>query len=396
MEKILYIITQSDWGGAQRYVFDLAINLQKSQYRTAEGAVHIAAGGSGPLFDRLEAQKLPTTRLKHLKRPINPYHDLMAYFEIKKLLNHINPDIVHLNSSKAGFLGSLAAKKVGIAKIVYTAHGFVFNEPLPAWKKWLYKKIELASSKLIDKIICVSDFDRQTGIAGGIDSEKLITIHNGIDVDTMNFLPREQAILSLRGAAATKQSNQRNGQGLQENLKQHDDKIAAVGSTLPRNDRVIGCVANFYPSKGLDILIQAMTKIDATLIIIGDGPEKKNLQLIAYNLQLQDKVLLVGSVPDAFKYLKAFDLFVLPSRKEGLPYVLLEAAAAGVPIVATKVGGVPEIISDRQNGYLVQPDNTGELVDKINYALAHPLPPVLAADFTLATMIAKTLTAYSS
>jgi len=395
MKKILYIITQSEWGGAQRYVFDLAINLQKSQ----DNKIYVAAGGDGPLLMRLEAQKLATTRLKHLVRPIHLYHDLMAYFELKKLLGNIKPDIVHLNSSKAGFIGALAAKAAQVPKIIYTAHGFVFNEPLPFWKKWLYKKIELASSRRIDKIIAVSDFDRQTGIAAGIDANKLITIYNGIDASAMNFLSREEARLSLRAkpaslAGGAKQSYNRDKDDLSDGLLQHVDRIASVVSTLPRNDIWIGCIANFYPTKGLDVLIKAMKNIDATLILIGDGPEEKKLRVKSY--ELREKISFIGRIENASQYLKAFDLFVLPSRKEGLSYTLLEAAMARVPIVATKVGGTPEIIKDSQNGYLANPDDVNDLTDKINRALAHPLPPALTTDFTLATMIAKTLTAYSA
>ena len=362
MEKILYIITQSEWGGAGRYVFDLAINLNKSQ----EYKVHIAAGYNGALFARLEAEKLATTHLKHIVRPINPYHDLIAYFELKKLLCHIKPDIVHLNSSKAGFIGALAAKSCGIKKIIYTAHGFVFNEPLPAWKTWLYKKIELFSSKLIDKIICVSDYDRETGIKAGINPSKLITIHNGIDFNSMNLLPKDAAIHSLPINQST-------------------------------NKPIIGTIANFYFTKGLDTLIHAMVKIDAILILIGDGPEKKKLSACAKASadKKLNKIIFLGSIENASQYLKAFDLFVLPSRKEGLPYALLEAAGAGVPTVATKVGGVREIIKDNRNGYLAEVDDVDDLANKINFALAHPLSPTLDMDFTFNTMLTKTITVYS-
>src|SRR3989338_6511962 len=421
MKKILYIITQSEWGGAQRYVFDLAINLQSSTFLNKKGAgcqVRIAAGGNGPLFTRLEAQKLATTRLKHLVRAINPYHDLMAYFELKKLLGNIKPDIVHLNSSKAGILGSLAAKKAGIPKIIYTANGFVFNEPLPFWKKWLYKKIELFSSRRIDKIITVSDFDRQTGITAGIDPNKLITIHNGIDANAMNFLSREEARLSLRAKPASLAgeakpargwapsgwgSYNRNKERLPDSPVQRDDKpapsisegiAASLASTLaPRNDKVIGTIANFYPTKGIDVLIQAMKNIDAALILIGDGPEEKKLRVKSY--ELREKIFFTGPIKNASQYLKAFDLFVLPSRKEGLSYTLLEAAMAGVPIVATKVGGTPEIIQDNSNGYLCAPNDANDLADKIKKALALPLQPKISG-FDLPAMAAKTKAIYES
>ncbi len=362
MTKILYIITQSEWGGAQRYVFDLAINLQKSQGHE----ITVATGGNGQLFDRLEAKKLTTVRLKHLVRSISPMADLRAYFEIKKLLHHTNPDIVHLNSSKVGLLGSLAAARVGIKKIIYTAHGFVFNEPLPFWKKWLYKKIELASSKHVNKIITVSDYDRRTGIKAGINPYKLITIHNGID-PKINFLTKNEA-----------------------RTKFFNTPIHPF-----THSPLIGCIANFYPTKGLDILIQAMKNIDASLVIIGEGREEKKLKLQVISYKLQEKIFFLGHVDNASQYLKAFDLFVLPSRKEGLSYTLLEAVAAGVPIVATAVGGTPEVITDRVNGYLAEPENINDLTDKIKQTLAKPLAPPTFV-FTLDKMIAATAAIYES
>lgn len=366
MKKILFIVTQSEQGGAQRYIFDLAKNLDKSQFE-----VHVAAGGEGEFFGYLKQENLTAYKLKHLVRTMSPLSDVLAYFEIKKLVKQLRPDIVHLNSSKAGVLGSLAAKKLKVAKIIYTAHGFVFNEPLPRQKKWLYKKIELANSRRLDKIIAVSDYDRQTAIKAGIHADKLTTIHNGIDPH-LNFLTKEEA----RSKILT--------------ILNHPN------SQIPKfpNSCLLGCVANLYPTKGLDVLIRAMTKVDAKLIIVGSGPEKKNLQLIAYGLRLNDKIFFSGPIPNASTYLKAFDLFVLPSRKEGLPYVLLEAMAGRVPIVATKVGGVPEIIDDKITGYLAKANNVDDLAEKIKRGLERPLSSHLPPDCVLERMLQKTLRLY--
>ena len=151
MKKILYIITQSELGGAQRYLLDLATNLDKNQYE-----VHIAFGGNGEVFGPLEGQKIASHGLKHLIRSISPISDIKAYFEIKKLISDIKPDIVHLNSSKAGVLGSMAIKKLKVPKTIYTAHGFVFNEPMNPIKKWIYKRAEIGTSKRVHNIISVS------------------------------------------------------------------------------------------------------------------------------------------------------------------------------------------------------------------------------------------------
>ena len=161
--RILYLITQSEFGGAQRYIFDLATNLPAEKYQIA-----VAAGSNEELFSRLREYNIKTYRLKNLIREINPLKDLTAYFEIKKLLKEIKPDILHLNSSKAGVIGAMAGRHIGIKKIIYTVHGFVFNEPLPKWKKLFYLITEKFSARYKDKLICVSEFDRQIGIKKNI------------------------------------------------------------------------------------------------------------------------------------------------------------------------------------------------------------------------------------
>lgn len=369
MRKILYIVTQQEFGGAQRNIFDLAINLDKSQYE-----VHIAAGGlDGPLFERARSQNLAVHGLKHLKRSISPLSDFLAYFELKKLIIDIKPDIVHVHSSKAGVLGSMAAKALNVPKIVYTAHGFVFNEPLHPIVRWLYTMAERGTAERVDIVIAVSEFDRQSGINAGIDENKIITIHNGIDPEQMSFLTREETRLSLREASSTLRTT-----------KQSDQ----------RNDVWIGCIANFYHTKGLDVLIASMAGIDAQLIIIGDGALRSQLESQIKKLNLGDTITLVGRIENASQYLKAFNVLAIPSRKEGLPYILLEAATAEVPVVATRVGGIPEIITDGVTGYLAEPNNPQALAQKIQQALAHQLVPPLLDDCRLARMIEQTKAAY--
>lgn len=373
MEKILYIITQSEIGGAQKYVLDLATNLNKSQYE-----IYVASTGDGPLFEAAKAQKIATKRLKWLKRSISPFKDIMAYFELKSLISEIKPDIVHLNSSKAGFLGSCAAKKLKVKKIIYTAHGFVFNEPGNFLKKIIYKKLEKSNSKRADKIICVSKRDRMLGIKAKMNEKKLITIYNGIDPQKIGFLEKDEAIKELE-----KEIAQRAGES-------EADKFS--NATSPK----IVCVANFYKTKGVDCLVKAMKNIDAVLVLVGDGQENENLKNLAKENNLQEKIIFAGRIPFAARFLKAFDLFVLPSRKEGLPYALLEACAANIPTVTTDVGGTHEVIMHGINGYLVKPNDKNDLREKINQALLENKPSYLPEYFTLEEMIKKTITLYRS
>src|SRR3989344_2985002 len=128
--KILYIITQGEMGGAQRYVYDLATGLDPKQYK-----VTVAVGNErGDLEKKLSAAGISTRVLRHLKRAINPWHDLLVLWEIRRLIQAVKPDIVHLNSTKAGFVGSIAAAMAGARNVVFTAHGFAFLEPGSALK----------------------------------------------------------------------------------------------------------------------------------------------------------------------------------------------------------------------------------------------------------------------
>ncbi len=338
--KILYIITQADGGGAQNYTLALA--------RHFNGA--IAAGSeAGQLFEAAEKNRLATFKLEHLKREVSPYHDLMAIWEIRGLLKAYQPDILHLNSSKAGVLGSFA--KIGLKlKVVFTAHGFVFNEPLPWPVRAFYIALEKTASDFRDQIITVSDKDRATALNFKLAAaEKITTIRNGLP--PLDFLSKEAATAELN---------------------------------LPVNFFLFATIANFYKTKGLDMLIEAVSLLKEDLrkkckfVLFGNGPEENNLKLKIKNLKLEPSFILLGKQDRAYRFLKAFDAFLLPSLKEGFPYALLEAAQAGLPILATRTGGVPEALGEQ--GFYVTPGSPQELAEKIGQ---------LINDQTLRTKLAR-------
>ncbi len=344
-KKILFIVTQSEMGGAQRFVADASVWLAQQNYQ-----VIVAAGkGNGKLFDKLSGLK--TYNLKHLKRMPNPLTGLRAVKEIRHLLKQEQPDILFLCSTMAGILGSIASAskkpmfgcptpKHSMMRVIYRIGGWAFNDPRPWWQKKLILFLEKRTAKRKDKIIVNSQFDFDCALKHKIaPAEKLVKIHNGLDPNRIEFLPKEAAQQKL---------------GLSLNLP------------------TVGAISNFYKTKGLEYLIKAAKNINSSFIIIGDGPERKNLENLIAELNLQDKVILLGRIPEARKYLKAFDILTLPSLKEGFPWVILEAMAAGVPIVATKVGALPEIITDNQSGFLVEPGNSQALAQKIKTLLQNP------------------------
>src|SRR3989344_4455023 len=168
--KILYLVTQAEWGGAQRYIFDLATNLPKDRFE-----VIIACGSysgefpkNNSLLIKVDEQNIKSYRVKNLVRNLRPVKDFLAYLELKKLIKEINPDILHLNSSKAGVLGSMAGKKAGVKKIIYTVHGFVFTQPVPSVVKKFYIWAEKTTARHKTKFICISEDDRSSGLKKSI------------------------------------------------------------------------------------------------------------------------------------------------------------------------------------------------------------------------------------
>ncbi len=376
--KILYIITQSEFGGAQRSVLDLAVGMQKKQYD-----VVVAAGqGRGDFFEMLERERIRTVSLRCIQRGINPVFDLLGIIELYRLLRKEKPDIVHLNSTKVGILGSIAASVsklfFGNPKIVFTAHGWVFNEEVPYWKKLFYRYAEKVASFLRDKIICVSQFDYEAAVRyTTAPAGKLALIHNGIDAEAMRFFSREDARRRLH--------------------------LALEPSTI-----IIGTVAHLYHNKGIDLLIHAVATVGRErprVVVIGEGPERLVFERLITRLHLEHTCFFVGSIPDARRYLKAFDVFVLPSRKEGFPYALLEAGVAGLPIIATDAGGIPEIITHRVSGIVVPCNNVEALAAGIQELIGNePLRKSMGIrfqqrvqeHFRVGDMVAHTSAVYDS
>lgn len=367
--NILYIITQGVWGGAERYVFDLAVNLAD------DFDITVAVGepnGKSDLQKKIKnhESRIRVVELKHLVRPISPIHDILAIFELKNLYKKIQPDIIHLNSSKAGVLGSLAALNMrrSTYNTIYTVHGWVFNEPLPWLKKKIYTFLESITAKLKKRIIILSKADEASGKQQlRLENKKVALIPLGIDPPVL----------------ASK-----------ENARKRLSDIANIST----EGQIVGTIANLYNTKGIDVLLAAVAqqkKMDhVRFVIIGDGPEKKNLQSFITDHQL-DHVHLLGSIKNAAQYLPAFDLFVLPSKKEGTPYTILEAMAADVPIVATDVGGVREMIGEN-NDLLVPAQNPDALGKAIRHKLREKTEYRQRTVPTLDAMITKTKNLYQS
>ncbi len=357
-KKILFLVTQSEYGGAQRYIYETATNLNPQKYE-----IIVSAGkGDKELFKKLEKADIRWHFLKQLKRTPLPWQIILTIKEILTLLKKEKPDVLFLCSTTAGFLGSFAGflyklnnRKLNFRLlIIYRIGGWAFNDPRPSYQNKIILWLEKFTAKFKDKIIVNSNFDRQLAIKHKIASpEKIINIYNGIDANKIDFLSKKQACA----------------------------KLAKLNNKLPtvNHQFIVGTVANFYKTKGLKYLIQSFSalKIKAEIqnlkfVIIGEGKQRKELELLIKQLQLEDVVLLVGRVPNAYKYLKAFNIFILPSLKEGFPWIILEAMSAGLPIISTNVGAIPEIIEDKKQGLLIEPKNPELIAQKIAWLFEHP------------------------
>lgn len=380
-KRILFIITQAELGGAQQFLVQLIRYLNKSLFECT-----IIAGEGEQEIKTLLPDHVSYSTAKHLVRDPNIKDDILSLFELKKIIKHNNPDILFLNSSKAGFNGSLAAKMAGIPKlkVIYRIGGWTFNDPWPNWKKLLFRLLEKISAPWKDYIIVNSSLDLKAAHIYGIKPRRQVQlIHNGID-PYLEFLTKEEARVKL----------------LEKISKENLTKNQGGQGALLQSEIIIGSIANFYPPKDLTNLLKAAVQLpDKTvLVIIGEGQLRPQIEEEIEKLNLKNKVFLAGRIKDAYKYLPAFDIFALPSNKEGFPWVLLEAAAAKIPIVSTSVGAVPEIIEHNKSGFIVESKNPTALAEalraligdeRIRKEFSIQAHQQLLKNFTLQQMIGK-------
>ena len=403
-KNILYLITRAELGGAQRYVLDLANNLQ------GEFNITVAFGKqdtNGELAEKLKIAGINNYNIPHLKRAISPIDDFLALVEIIKLIKKIKPNIIHLNSSKISILGSIASLIIKFQvssfkfQVVYTVHGWVFNEPLPRWLKLFYFWAEKITALFKNKIICVSEFDRQIALTKKIAAAlKLITIHNGLA--PIEFYSKEEARQRIHSVIPASEP---------ESSVQHHEQVSGLRvKPAMTSNLLIGSTGNLYKTKGFEHFIKASKiiseqKISATFIIIGEGEERKKLETLIRQNNLANDFILTGRINEAAKLLPAFDIYICSSVKEGLSYTIIEAMQAGLPIAATNVGGNGELIEDNITGLLAEAGNPESLAQKIielikNPALKNKLgqQAKLKAreEFCLEKMVEETKKAYSS
>lgn len=361
MLNIVQVVTRTDAiGGAQVHVRDLALGLLRDGHQ-----VTVLAGGRGPFVDELAAHNIPYISLEHLVRPIRVRTDFRALVELISVLKSIRPDLVATHSSKAGWLGRLAASTLGLPS-VFTAHGWAFTEGIPERKRRLFALAERMASRFADRIITVSEFDRLLALRSRVAPEdKLITIHNGI--------PDVQ-------------------QGL----------VARPEVSPPR----IIMVARFDKQKDHATLLHALQRLAElpwSLELVGDGPSRQGIEGLASRLGIAPRVHFTGVSRDVAERLAGAQLFVLVSNWEGFPITILEGMRAGLPVIASDVGGVREAVVDGATGFLVPRGDVDTLAAKLKNLISDPQlrrrmgdlgRQRFRAEFTFDRMYSKTIHVY--
>ncbi len=324
-KKVLYLITKSNFGGAQKYVFELAQGARDAGYQVAVGCGGTGEAGAalGLLATKLTEAGIPVFPIKHFMRNVSPLDDIKAFFEIISLLRKERPDVLHVTSSKAGGVGALAGRLCRVPTIIFTSHGLTMDETwrpkLEQWLIWLGTWVTLA---LAHKSIMISHETYERARKFPKLEGKVVLIKNGV------------APFPLLEKAAAR---------------------SELAPEVPQHALWIGGVGELHPNKNWSALIEAMEVLPSSvhLLIIGEGEERALLSALIDQRDLVGRVHLLG-FKSAPQYLRAFDIFVLPSKKEGLPYVLLEAGLASLPVVASDLPGNHDIIDTGETGFLVE------------------------------------------
>jgi len=325
--RVVLAITLAEVGGAQSYVAALLPALAERY------DVVLAAYGEGPLRDAATRAGVRFVPLRHVRRPIRPWRDVAGLVELSRLLRRERPQILHASSSKAGVVGRLAAALSRVPIRIFTVHGWAFAayEGLPSR---LYRLTDRLMAPLTTVTICVSERERAAGLeAGTCRADRTVVIHNAVDV-----------------AAAPRSSHDR-----------ATPRLIAVGRLKAPKDFLT--------------LIRALAALPAgsfEAVIVGDGPDRDAVEAEIRRLGLDGSVRLTGERGDVPALLAGSDVFVLSSRSEGLPVSVLEAMAAELPIVASNVGGLAELVVDGESGILVPPGDPESLAGGLRRLIEDP------------------------
>jgi glycosyltransferase involved in cell wall biosynthesis len=342
---LLHVITRLSLGGSARNTIDSAAAAVRAGYRTI-----LATGPSGTEVDVTGTAHETGTEvvvIPSFRRQVSPIHDLRALVQTTGLIRREHAQIVHTHTSKAGFIGRMAAYLSRAPAIIHTPHGHIFHDYYGRTLTRFFILLERFAAKLSDRIVVLTDRGAEEHLARRIGRpHQYVTIPSGVDIQELRAR-----------APARDPARKRLG------WKKDGPYILGIG--------------RFVPVKGFDTALAAMPDVletlpETRLVLIGDGPEQTALERSARQMGFRDKLTIVDASEPIASYISAADVLVTPSRNEGMGRVIVEAMSLGLPAVATRVGGIPNVIEDGQSGSLVDPENPQALARALIDLLQDP------------------------
>ena len=335
--KVLEVL-EATVGGTRRHLMDLVTHLDPERFEVAVACSTLRDPSFEDDVRGLEARGVRVYRIP-MRRAIRPIGDAIACLRLHRLMRRGGYDVVHTHSSKAGFIGRLAAWAAEIPWVVHTPHAFAFEMDVSPLARACYFRLERLAAKWADRLICVCPSQQPLAAALG-GAERVVVIENGIECP-----PR---------AGATARGRQEFGFGA-EHL-------------------VTGVIGRFAPQKGLVYFVEAARQVaarrpEARFLLVGDGELRPNIEAQIGATGLKDRFVITGRRADVPDIMLSLDLVVFPSLWEGLPYALLEAMAAGKTVIASRVGGMADVLQDGVNGILVPPRDPAALAEAMTKAL---------------------------
>jgi glycosyltransferase involved in cell wall biosynthesis len=334
--KVIHVITRFDKGGSAENTFITVRDLDKVWYDVVLIKGASPPGNSGDLETEAVEANVAATRehhvqlicLRHLVRDLRPFSDLATFFSLLRIIRREKPDIVHTHTSKSGILGRWAARFCRVPIIVHTPHGHVFWGYFNSWQTKLFIVLERWTARITNAIVTLTPQEKDDHLRFRIAlEEKFAIIHSGVDLRTFRA-----------------------------DLYQPSETKALLG--IPPEMTVVGTVGRLTPVKGQEVLIRAASELirrgeKIFLVLLGDGELRRDLEELSLRLDIAGHVRFLGWRPDVARVMAACDIFCLPSRNEGMGKVLVEAMAMGKPIIASSIGGIPDIVRSGENGILV-------------------------------------------
>jgi glycosyltransferase involved in cell wall biosynthesis len=313
--RIAYVVTRADAvGGATVHVVEMARAMLNRGH-----AVAVFVGGEGPAARRLAESGAPVRGLRFMRRQVRPDRDLPALLELTAALRGFRPDLVSTHTAKAGWIGRAASARLGVPSI-YTPHGLPVGDRIPGLRAAFFRTAERIAGRWARAVVCVCEHERRLALAHRLaPPRRLLVVHNGA-----REIPEE--LRSDPGANPVR-------------------IVSVARFEAPKDHRTLLCA------------LARLRSLDWELELVGDGPLESSSRALAASLGIARNVRFAGYRQDVAAVLGRAQVFVLSSRSEALPRSVLEAMRAGLPVVATDVGGLPEMIAHGVNGMLTPRGN---------------------------------------